>query len=89
MVEEIEGEIIGTEAQEGLGSPYILMLIHKSLASCFKPDFLIGLGKDCSNLEPKGPLSKFRKPLVSLCLLMSHCNLRFLKMMDGNRLSTR
>jgi hypothetical protein len=46
MAEEIEGEVIGTGAQEGPGSPYILMLIHKSLASCFRPDFSIGLGRE-------------------------------------------
>jgi hypothetical protein len=65
------------------------MLTHKSLANCFRPDFSIGLGKEWSNLGLKGLLSKFGKPLVSLCLLMSHCNPRFLKMMDGKRLSTR
>jgi hypothetical protein len=89
MAEETEGEVIGTEAQEGPGSPYILMLTHKSLDSCFRPDFSIGLGKEWSNPGPKGLLSKFRKPLVSLCLLTSHYNPRFLKMMDGERLSTR
>jgi hypothetical protein len=89
MAKETEGEVTGTEAQEGQGSPYILMLTHKSLASCFRPDFSIGLGKEWSNLGLKGLLSKFCKPLVSLCLLMSHCNPRFLKMMDGKRLSTR
>jgi hypothetical protein len=36
---ETEGEVIGTEAQEGQGSPYILMLTHKSLANCFRLDF--------------------------------------------------
>jgi hypothetical protein len=35
-----------TEAQECLGSPYVLMLIHKILANCFKMVFLIGLGKE-------------------------------------------
>jgi hypothetical protein len=89
MVMETEGEVIGTEAQEGQGSPYILMLTHKSLANCFRLDFSIGLGREWSNLGLKGLLSKFRKPLVSLYPLTSHCNLRFLKMMDGKRLSTR
>jgi hypothetical protein len=46
MAEETEVEVIGTEAQEGPGSPYILTLIHKSLANCFMLDFSIGLGKD-------------------------------------------
>jgi hypothetical protein len=45
MAEEIEVEVIGTEAQEGPGSPYILMLIHKILANCFMMDFSIGLGR--------------------------------------------
>ena len=74
MTEVIEGEVIGAEAQEGQGSPYILMLTHKSLASCFMLDFSIGLGKEWSNLGLKGLLSKFCKPLVSLCLLISHYN---------------
>jgi hypothetical protein len=43
MAEETKGEVIGTGAQEGLGSPYILMLIHKRLANCFRSDFSIGL----------------------------------------------
>jgi hypothetical protein len=30
MVEATKGEVIGTEAQEGQGSPYILTLTHKS-----------------------------------------------------------
>jgi hypothetical protein len=30
MAEETEGEVIGIEAQEGQGSPYTLMLTHKS-----------------------------------------------------------
>jgi hypothetical protein len=89
MAEATEGEVIGTEAQEGQGSPYILMLTHKSLASCFRPYFSIGLGKEWSNLGLKGLLSKLHKPLVFPCPLMSHCNPRFLKMTDGKRLSTR
>jgi hypothetical protein len=31
MDEETKVEVIGTKAQEFLGSPYILTLIHKSL----------------------------------------------------------
>jgi hypothetical protein len=89
MAEETKGEVIGTEAQEGPSSPYILMPTHKSLASCFRSDFSIGLGKEWSNPGLKGLLSKFHKPLVPLCLLTSHCNMRSLKMMDGKRLSTR
>jgi hypothetical protein len=89
MAEETEGEVIGTEAQEGQGSPYILMLTHKSLASCFRPDFSTRLGKEWSKPGLKGLLSKSRKPLVSMCFLTSHCNPRFLKMMDGKRLSTQ
>jgi hypothetical protein len=46
MAEETEGEVIGTEAQEGLGSPYIVLLIHKSLANYFMPNFSIGLGRE-------------------------------------------
>ena len=46
MAEEIEVEVIGTEAQEGLGSLYIFSLIQKSLAKCFMPDSLIGLGRE-------------------------------------------
>jgi hypothetical protein len=39
-------EVIGTEAQEGLGSPYILMLIQNSLANHFMWNYLIGLGRE-------------------------------------------
>jgi hypothetical protein len=46
MAEETEVEVIGTEAQEDLGSPYILALIHKSLANCFMLDSSIGLGRE-------------------------------------------
>jgi hypothetical protein len=46
MAEETEVEVTGTEAQEGLGSLYILMLIQKSLAKCFIPKSLIGVGRE-------------------------------------------
>jgi hypothetical protein len=46
MAEETEVEVIGTEAQEGPGSPYILTLIHKSLDNCFMPDSSIELGRE-------------------------------------------
>jgi hypothetical protein len=46
MVEEIEVEVTGTEAQGGLGSQYILMLILKSLANCSMLDSLIGLDRE-------------------------------------------
>jgi hypothetical protein len=46
MAEETEVEVIGTKAQEGSGSPYILILIHKSLANCFMSDSSIGLGRE-------------------------------------------
>jgi hypothetical protein len=46
MVEETEVEVIGTEAQEGLGSPYILTLIHKSLDNYFMSDSSTGLGRE-------------------------------------------
>jgi hypothetical protein len=39
MAKETEVEVIGTKAQGGPVSPYILMLIHKSLANCFMTDF--------------------------------------------------
>jgi hypothetical protein len=45
MAEETEVEVTGTEAQEGMGSLYILMLIQKSLAICFMQNYLIGLGR--------------------------------------------
>ena len=48
MAEKTEGEVIGTEAQEGQGSLYILMQTCKSWASYFKLDFLTGLGKEWS-----------------------------------------
>jgi hypothetical protein len=46
MTEETKVEVIGTEAQEGPGSPYILTFIQKSLDNCFIPDSLIGLGRE-------------------------------------------
>jgi hypothetical protein len=46
MDEETEVEVTETEAQEGLISLYILTLIQKSLAKCFMPDYLIGLGRE-------------------------------------------
>jgi hypothetical protein len=46
MVEETEVEVIGTKAQEVLGSPYILTLIHKILANYFILDSSIGLGSE-------------------------------------------
>jgi hypothetical protein len=46
MAEETEVEVIGTEAQEGPVSPYILTLIQKSLVNCFMLDYLIGLGRE-------------------------------------------
>jgi hypothetical protein len=46
MAEETEVEVIGTEAQEGPSSLYILTLIQKSLAKCFMSDYLIGLGRE-------------------------------------------
>jgi hypothetical protein len=46
MAEETEVEVIGTYSKEGPGSPYILMLIHKSSTNFFMPDFSIGLGRE-------------------------------------------
>jgi hypothetical protein len=46
MAKETEVEVTGTEAQEGLGSLYILMLIQKSLAICLMFDSLIGLDRE-------------------------------------------
>jgi hypothetical protein len=55
MAEETEGEVIGTEAQEGQGSPYILMLTHKSLASCFRPGFFNWIGQGVVQPRPERP----------------------------------
>jgi hypothetical protein len=46
MAEGKEVEVTRTEAQEGLGSLYTLMLIQKSLANCFMLDSLIGLDRE-------------------------------------------
>jgi hypothetical protein len=89
MAEAIEGEVIGIEAQEGQGSPFILMLTHKNLANCFRSNFSIRLGKEWSNPGLKDLLSKLHKPLVFSFPLMSLCNPRFLKMTDGKRLPTQ
>jgi len=89
MAKETEVEVIGTEAQEGLGSPYILTMIQKSLDNYFMSDSSIGLGREYSNLGLKGLLSKPCKHPVSMYLLMFHYNLRSLKIMDGRRFSTQ
>jgi hypothetical protein len=46
MAKETKVEVTRTEAQEGLGSLYILMLIQKILDKCFMPYYLIGLGRE-------------------------------------------
>jgi hypothetical protein len=46
MVEETKVEVTRTEAQGGLCSQYILMLILKSLANCSMLGYLIGLGRE-------------------------------------------
>ena len=72
MVEETKGEVIGKEAQEGQGSPYILMLTHKSLASCFRLNFSIGLGKEWSNIVLKASFPSSTSPWYpcsSSCLI--------------------
>jgi hypothetical protein len=51
-------------------------------------DFLTGLDKEWSDLGLKGLPSKPHRSPVSQFLLMSHCNLNSLKMIDGKRLST-
>jgi hypothetical protein len=45
MAEEIEIEVTGTEAQGGLGSQFILMLILKSCVNCSTMDSLIGFDR--------------------------------------------
>jgi hypothetical protein len=72
MAEEIEGEVTRTEAQEGQGSPYILMLTHKSLASCFRLNFSIVLGKEWSNIGLKASFPSSTSPWYpcsSSCLI--------------------
>ena len=46
MAEETGVEVTRTEAQEGLGSQFILMLILKSWANYSMLDSLIGLGRE-------------------------------------------
>jgi hypothetical protein len=46
MAEEIEVEVTKIEAQGGLGSQYILMMILKSLANCSMMGSLIGLDRE-------------------------------------------
>jgi hypothetical protein len=89
MVRVTKEEEIGTGALEGQGSLYILMLTRKSWDNYFKMDFLTRLGKEWSNLDQKVLPSKPHMSLVSQCPLMSHCNLKSLKMTYGKRLSTR
>jgi hypothetical protein len=61
----------------------------QELSQLFQDGFLTGLDKEWSNLGQKGLLSKPHMSLVSQFPLMSHYNLKSLKMMDGKRLSTR
>jgi hypothetical protein len=90
MAEATEGEVIGTRGPRRPRFSIHFDTDSQELGQLFQAmDFSIGLGKEWSNLGLKGLPSKFCKPLVSLCPLMSHCNPRFLKMMDGKRLSTR
>ena len=46
MDDETEVEVTGIEAQRGLGSQYILMLILKSLENFSMLDSLIGLDRE-------------------------------------------
>jgi hypothetical protein len=46
MAEETKVEVTGTEAQGGLGSQYVLMMIVKSLANCSMMGSLIGLDRE-------------------------------------------
>jgi len=46
MAEETEVEVTGTEAQEGIGSLYILTLIQKSLVKCLMKNTLTRLGRE-------------------------------------------
>ena len=46
MAKETEVEVTRNEAQGGLGSQYILMLILKSLANCSMLGYLIGLDRE-------------------------------------------
>jgi hypothetical protein len=73
MAEETKVEVIGTEAQEGLGSPYILTLIHKSLANCFMPRFFNWIGQGIVQPRPERPPFQApqapRYPCTSSCLI--------------------
>jgi hypothetical protein len=46
MAEETKVEVTGTNAQEGPGSPCIMMLIQKSLDNFFMLDSLTGLARE-------------------------------------------
>ena len=61
----------------------------QELGQLFQDGIFIGLEKEWSNLGLKGLPSKPHRFLVSLCPLMSHCNLKFPKTTDGKRLSTQ
>jgi hypothetical protein len=60
----------------------------QELGQLFQDGIFIGLEKEWSNLSLKGIPSKPHRSLVSSCPLMSHCILKFPKMMDGRILST-
>jgi hypothetical protein len=61
----------------------------QELGQLFQTGFLTRLEKEWSNQGLKGLPSKPYRSLVSQCPLMSHCNLKSSKMMDGKILSTR
>jgi hypothetical protein len=74
MAEETEVEVIGTEAQEGLGSPYILTLIHKSLANCFMSGFFNWIGQGIVQPRPERP--PFQAPQAPSIPVPPHVSLQ-------------
>jgi hypothetical protein len=88
MKKETKVEVTRTEAQGGLGSHYILMLIMKSLANFSMLGSLIALDREYSNRGLKDLPSKPLNPPAYMCLLMSLYSLNSQKRMGGRRLFT-
>jgi hypothetical protein len=61
----------------------------QELGQLFHARFFNWIGQGVVQPRPERPPFQAPQAPVSLYLLMSHCNPRFLKMMDGRRLSTR
>jgi hypothetical protein len=61
----------------------------QELGQLFQAIFFNWIGQGVVQPRPERPPFQVPQAPIFLCPLMSHCNLRFPKMTDGKRLSTR